>query len=51
MNDSLSRYMFIRKDVIFQVGPDLCDPCIRTILSFWILCAEVHGVPCDAYDP
>jgi hypothetical protein len=38
------------KDIIFQVGPDLCDPCIRTNLSFWILRVRVHGVPRDAYD-
>jgi hypothetical protein len=42
---------FLDKDIVFQVGSDLCDPCIRTNLSFWILRALVHGVPRDAYDP
>jgi hypothetical protein len=51
MNDLLSGYMFIRKDVVFQVVPDLRDPCIGTGLSIWILQARVHGVPRDAYDP
>jgi hypothetical protein len=41
----------IRKDVVFQVGPDLHDPCIKTSLSFWFLCVGMHRVSCDAYDP
>jgi hypothetical protein len=41
----------IGKDVVLQVSLDLCDPCIRTDLSFWILCTGVHGVPHDTYDP
>jgi hypothetical protein len=32
-NDLLIGYLFIRKDVVFQVVPDLCDPCIGTNLS------------------
>jgi hypothetical protein len=32
MNDMLSGYKLIRKDVVFQVVLDLCDPCIRTSL-------------------
>jgi hypothetical protein len=51
MNDPLSGYMFIRKDVVSQVVPDLCDPCIETGLSIWIFRTKVHGVPCDTYDP
>jgi hypothetical protein len=51
MNDPLSGYMFIRKDVVFQVVPDLRDPCTETSLSIWILCAGIHGVPCDPYNP
>jgi hypothetical protein len=51
MNDLLSGYMLIRKDVVFQVAPNLHDPCIGTSLSIWILCARVHEVPHDAYDP
>jgi hypothetical protein len=47
----ISGCTIIGKDIVFQVGPDLCDPCIRTDLSFWILRTGVHGVPRDAYDP
>jgi hypothetical protein len=47
----IGRSHVIRKDVVFQVGPDLHDPCIRTGLSFWILHAGMHGVSRDAYDP
>jgi hypothetical protein len=32
-NDSLSGYVFIRKDVIFQVVLDIRDSCIGTDLS------------------
>jgi hypothetical protein len=38
----------VGKDVVFQVDPDLCDSCIRTSLSFWILRAGMHGVSLDA---
>jgi hypothetical protein len=38
------------KDIVFQVGPDLYDLCIRTNLSFWILRVGVHRIPHDAYD-
>jgi hypothetical protein len=51
MNDPLSQYMFIRKDVVFQVVSNLRDPCIGTNLSIWILHAGVHRVSRDAYDP
>jgi hypothetical protein len=51
MNDPLSGYMFIRKDVALQVVLDLRDPCIEIGLSIWIMRARVHGVPHDAYDP
>jgi hypothetical protein len=51
MNDSLSGYMFIRKDVVFQIVPALCDLCIGIGLSVWILHAGVHEVPHDVYDP
>jgi hypothetical protein len=33
-DNPISRSHVIRKDVVYQVGPDLCDPCIRTSLSF-----------------
>ena len=32
---ALSRHIVIRKDVIFQVAPDLGDPCIGSSLSRW----------------
>jgi hypothetical protein len=51
MGNPISECTVMRKDIVFQVGADLRDPCIRTDLSFWILCVEVHGVPRDAYDP
>jgi hypothetical protein len=51
VNDPLNGYMFIRKDVVFQVDLDLRDPCIRINLSIWILCVGVHNVHYDAYDP
>jgi hypothetical protein len=41
----------VGKDVVLQVGLDLRDPCIRTSLIFWILCAGIHGVSRDTYDP
>jgi hypothetical protein len=50
-NNPIGGVMVIRKDVVFQVSPDLRDPCIRTDLSFWVLRTGVHGVPHDAYDP
>jgi hypothetical protein len=49
--DAFSGYMFIRKDVVFQVVSDLRDPCIGIGLSIWILRTGVHGVPHDAYNP
>jgi hypothetical protein len=43
--------MLIRKDVVFQVVLDLCDPYIGTSLRIGIMHAEVHKIPCDAYYP
>jgi hypothetical protein len=51
MSNLISGCTVIRKDVVFQVSPDLHDACIRTDLSFWILRARVHRVPRAAYDP
>jgi hypothetical protein len=51
MGNLISGSHVIRKDVVFQVGPDLRDPCVRTILSFWILHAGIHGASRGAYDP
>ena len=35
---ALSRHMFIRKDIVFQVVLDLKDPCIGTSLSDGMRC-------------
>jgi hypothetical protein len=51
MGNPISRSHVVGKDVVFQVGPDLYDPCIGPSLSFWILRAGMDGVSCDAYDP
>ena len=32
---ALSGYRVFRKDVVFQEGPDLGDPCIGTFLRRW----------------
>ena len=32
---ALSGHIVIRKDIVFQVVPDLGDPCIRTSLRRW----------------
>ena len=32
---ALSRHIVIREDVIFQIAPDLRDPCIGAFLSRW----------------
>jgi hypothetical protein len=49
-DNPISESHVVEKDVVFQVGPDLRDLCIGTSLSFWILCARMHGVSRDAYD-
>jgi hypothetical protein len=51
MGNPINGSHVIEKDVIFQIGPYLCDSCIGTTLSFWILRAGMHGVSRDAYDP
>ena len=35
---ALSGHMFFGKDVVFQVVPNLGDPCIGTPLSNWTWC-------------
>jgi hypothetical protein len=50
MNNPLSGYMFIKKDVVFQVVSNIHDPCIGTDLSIWILRAGVLEVHRDAYE-
>jgi exosome complex RNA-binding protein Rrp42 (RNase PH superfamily) len=48
MGNPISGSHVIRKDVVFQVGLDLRDLCIRIGLSFWILHAGMHRVSRDA---
>jgi hypothetical protein len=38
---ALCGHMIFRKDIFFQVVPDLGDPCIRTTLRYWLW---HHGV-------
>ena len=40
---ALSGHIVIREDVIFQVVPDLGDPCIGSSLSRWVWPCEVTG--------
>jgi hypothetical protein len=44
-NDPFNGCIFIGKDIVFQVIPDVHGPCIRIDLSIWILRTGVHGVP------
>jgi hypothetical protein len=48
---ALSGYMVFRKDVVFQVAPDLRDPCIGTLLRIWIRLLEVFGTLDGAHNP
>ena len=48
---ALSRHIVIRKDVVFQVVPDLRDPCIGTSLSNWKWRSEVSGILSSAHNP
>jgi hypothetical protein len=47
----LSGYMIFRKDVFFQLVPDLEDPCIRTSLRVWMRLLEVFGILESAHNP
>jgi 3-polyprenyl-4-hydroxybenzoate decarboxylase len=48
---TLSRCLVFRKVVIFQVVPNLRDPCIRTFLRIWAWLPEVFGTLEGAHDP
>ena len=48
---ALSGYMVLMKDIIFQVVPDLGDPCIGTSLSRWEWLYEVSRVLNRAHYP
>jgi hypothetical protein len=49
---ALSGYMVFRKDVVFQVVPDLRDPCIGTPSPrVWMRLLEVFGTLKGAHNP
>ena len=48
---ALSRRIVIMKDIVFQVVPDLGDPCIGTSLSRWEWIYEVSRVLNSAHNP
>ena len=48
---ALSDCIIFRKDVVFQVVPDLEDPCIGTSLSRWEWLYEVSRVLNSAHNP
>ena len=48
---ALSRYIIIRKDIVFQVVPDLGDPCIGSSLSRWERLHEVSRILDRAHNP
>jgi hypothetical protein len=48
---ALSRCLVFRKEIIFQVVPDLRDPCIETFLRIWAWLPEVFGTLEGAHDP
>ena len=48
---ALSGHIIIRKDIIFQVVPDLRDPCIGTSLRRWQWLYEVSRILNSAHNP
>jgi hypothetical protein len=50
-NYTLSRCLVFRKEIIFQIVPDLGDPCIRTFLRSWERLLEVFGTLKGAHNP
>jgi hypothetical protein len=48
---ALSGCLVFRKEVVFQVVPDLRDPCIRTPLRVWMRLLEVFGTLDGAHNP
>ena len=48
---ALSRHIVIREDIMFQVVPDLGDPCIGGSLSWWGRLYEVTRILDRAYSP
>jgi hypothetical protein len=48
---ALSRCLVFRKEIAFQVVPDLGDPCIGTFLRNWVRLPEVFGTFAGAHNP
>ena len=48
---ALSGHIIIRKDIVFQVAPDLGDPCIGSSLSRWEWLYEVSRILDRAHNP
>jgi hypothetical protein len=48
---ALSRCLVFRKEIIFQVVPDLGDPCIGTFLRNWAWFPKVFGTLEGAHNP
>jgi hypothetical protein len=48
---ALSRCLVFRKEIVFQVVPDLGDPCIGTFLRNWVRLPEVFGTLEGAHNP
>jgi hypothetical protein len=48
---TLSRCLVFRKEIIFQVVPDLEDPCIGTFLRNWVRLLKVFGTLEGAHNP
>jgi hypothetical protein len=48
---ALSRCLVFRKEIIFQVVPDLRDPCIGTFLRIWAWLPVAFGTLEGAHDP
>jgi hypothetical protein len=47
----LSSFLILRKEIVFQVVPDLGDPCIETFLRNWAWLPEVFGTLKGAHNP
>jgi hypothetical protein len=48
---ALSRCLVFRKKIIFQIVPNLRDPCIGTFLRHWAWPPEVFGTLEGAHNP
>jgi hypothetical protein len=50
-HNALSSCLVFRKDVVFQVVPNLGDPCIRTSLRVWMQLLEAFGTLKGTHNP